>query len=76
MPDGVRTLPGLSEQSDDVEATAFAPEPCLGALNLCYAHSIPREVLLSKDSPDRLCEAAWVFLLRPRTIGGLPRQQT
>ncbi|MFN5974620.1 MAG: hypothetical protein ACK48U_09250 [Planctomyces sp.] len=25
-----------------------------GALNLCYAHSIPREVLLSRDPPDRL----------------------
>ena len=44
-----------------------------GALNLCCADSIPREVLLSRDPPDRLLGH---FLLRPHTIGGLPRQQT
>ncbi|MFN5076366.1 MAG: hypothetical protein ACK5MO_12295, partial [Planctomyces sp.] len=34
-----------------------------GALNLGYADSIPREVLLSRDPPDRLCEAARAFLI-------------
>jgi hypothetical protein len=34
-----------------------------GALNLCYADSIPREVLLSRDPADRLCEAARAFFI-------------
>ena len=34
-----------------------------GALNLGYADSIPRKVLLSRGPPDRLCEAARAFFI-------------
>jgi hypothetical protein len=61
-----------SSDKHSAEIWIFAAD----ALNLCDADSIPREVLLSRDPPDRLLEAARAFVLRPRTIGGLTRQQT
>ena len=47
-----------------------------GALNLCYADSIPREVLLPKDPSDRLREGHSGILLERHRFGSLPRQRT
>lgn len=59
-------------------ALTLGREPVFDAnvLNWRHAGSFPREVLLPQIRPIGCATAARAFLLRPHTIGGLPRQQT
>jgi hypothetical protein len=61
VPRCCRSLHGLGTALDKHAAEIWIFDA--GALNLGYADSIPREVLLSRDPPDRLCEAARAFFI-------------
>ena len=52
VPRRLRSFHGLGTASDKHAAEIWIFDA--GALNLGYADSIPREVLLSRDPPDRL----------------------